>query len=153
MSIPASIASAGFLREPPVWMQVILWLCFLHFLIRALLPLLGRSQLVRAWLLCRLHHVPVSLLTLTAMAARGTPLSPVVKAYIVACEAGLETVSLENVETMAQAGADPACVVQALVMAREWNVDCQVEDVLAQAMLGKDPIAWVQRRRGKTSPV
>lgn len=99
-----AVDNAGFFLDPPAWIQVLLWLAAVHFVVRAAVQGILRSPPVRMWMLCRLRGRPQPLLALVRLSRRVPDLRGVVVAWLTAQEAGVPGVALEELAARAEAG-------------------------------------------------
>jgi uncharacterized protein YqfA (UPF0365 family) len=113
----------------------------------ALIFLAWIEAVFRAWLMAKLVGAPIPILTLMAMKLRKVPYQLVTNTYIIATKAGI-AIGTDYMEAHYLAGGNMKAVVQALIMARnanlelDWKIACAID--LASASTGQSLIEVVK---------
>lgn len=136
-------AAWGFLRHPPGWLLVILWLSFAYVIFRTLAVSLLRSQIMQAWILARLHAIRMPLYEVITLAVHGHDTKRIVRCCIMVGEANVD-VSRERIAAHEAAGGDPETVVMAIVAAEHAGLSLTPDELFQSDLDGANPLAMVE---------
>ena len=98
------------------------------------------------WITVRISGVDISLLQLFLIRLRNIPPAKIVNCIITAHKAGLEDVTINELEAHYLAGGNIENVVTALVMAKFANIDLTFKMATAFDLAGKDVVQAVKEK-------